>query len=56
MASLKKQLKKLTKRQDALERSMRDLKTKRLRKIVRRLGDKRSRKPRTPSLSGQRAS
>ena len=62
MASLKKQLKRLTKRQDALERAMRDLKPKRLRKLVRRLGDnsrlgkKKSRGPRLPSLPGRRAS
>lgn len=54
MASLKKQLKRLTKRQDAIERAMRDLKPKRLRKLVRRLGSKR--KPRIPSLPGRRAS
>ena len=36
MASVKKQLKKLTKRQDALERAMRDLKPKRLRRLLRR--------------------
>jgi hypothetical protein len=56
MASLKKRLKKLTKRQDALERAMRDLKPKRLRKLVRRLGNQWSRKPRIPSLPGRRAS
>jgi hypothetical protein len=52
MASVKKQLKKLTKRQDALERAMRDLKPKRLRRLLRR-PDKTSRKPRVPSLSGR---
>jgi cell division protein FtsB len=60
MASVKKQLKQLTKRQDALERAMRDLKPKRLRKLVRRLGEQRSRKPgrkpRFPSLPGRRTS
>jgi cell division protein FtsB len=60
MASVKKQLKQLTKRQDALEHAMRDLKPKRLRKLIRRLGDQRnrkpSRKPRIPSLPGRRAS
>jgi hypothetical protein len=63
MASLKKRLKKLTKRQDSLERAMRDLKPKRLRKLVRRLGNKsrlgkkkKSRGPRLPSLPGRRAS
>jgi hypothetical protein len=57
MASVKKQLKDLTKRQDALERAMRDLKPKRLRKLVRRLSDnRRSRKPRIPTLPGRRAS
>jgi hypothetical protein len=53
MASVKKQLKKLTKRQDALERAMRDLKPKRLRRLLRRPDKSTSRKPRVPSLSGR---
>jgi hypothetical protein len=57
MVSLKKQFKKLAERQDALERAMHDLKPKRLRKLVRRLGKKTGRKkPRLPSLPGRRAS
>jgi hypothetical protein len=37
MVSVKKQLKRLEKRQDALERAVRNIKPKRLRKLVRKM-------------------
>jgi cell division protein FtsB len=55
MVSVKKQLKKLAKRQDELERAIRDLKPKRLRKLVRRLS-RRGPGSRAPSLLRRRTS
>jgi DNA-binding HxlR family transcriptional regulator len=53
MVSVKKRLKKLSKRQDELERAIRDIKPKRLRKLVRRL-TKKGRGKRLPAVLSRR--